>query len=65
MNASVIDGLISLAIGVYISLIGFGVVSPSKDKAKGEEWRKKWGTFMKIAGPFIAAFGIFNIVRAL
>lgn len=65
MNASIVDGLLSLAAGVYCALIGFGVVSPSKDKIKGEAWRKKWGGFMRIAGPLVAAFGIFSIVRAL
>jgi len=65
MNASMIDGLLSLAAGVYCSLVGFGVVSPSKDKIKGEAWRKKWGGFMKIAGPLIAVWGAYNIVRSL
>jgi hypothetical protein len=65
MNPAIIDGLLSLAAGVYCALVGFGVVSPSKDKIKGEAWRKKWGGFMKIAGPLIIAFAIFTIVRAL
>ena len=65
MNASTIDGLISVAIGVYVTLVGFGVVSPGKDKAKVEIWRKKWGTFMQIAGPFITAFGIYSVIASL
>jgi hypothetical protein len=65
MNASIIDGSLTLAAGVYVSLVGFGVVSASKDKKKGEEWRKKWGVFMKIAGPLIAIWGVFSLVRGL
>ena len=57
MVSSLIDG--------WVALIGFGVVSPSKDKKKGEEWRQKWGGFMKIAGLLISAWGAYYIVRRL
>ena len=65
MNASIIDGLLTFAAGSYCALVGFGVVSPSKDKIKGEAWRKKWGGFMKISGALIMAFGIYTIIGAL
>jgi len=65
MNASIIDGALTLAAGGYVSLIGLGAVSVSKDKKKDEEWRQKWGGFIKIAGPLIAVWGAYNIVRGL
>jgi len=65
MVSTFIDGVITLALGVWVTLIGFGVVSPSKDKKKGEEWRLKYGGFMKVAGMLIAAFGAYNIARGL
>lgn len=65
MVSTLIDGIITLALETWVALIGFGVVSPSKDKKKGEEWRQKYGGFMKVAGPLIAAFGAYNIVRGL
>jgi len=63
--ASLIDGLITLLCGIYASLVGFGVVTVGKNKAKSDEWRKKWGRFMKIAGPLIALLGIFNILKGI
>jgi hypothetical protein len=65
MLSSLIDGLITLALGVWVALIGFGVVSPSKDKKKGEEWRQKWGGFMKVAGLLMAAWGAYYVARRL
>jgi hypothetical protein len=64
MNASAIDALVSLAGGIYVCLIGFGIVSPSKNKEKAEIWRKKWGGFMRVAGPLIALWGVYQLVAA-
>lgn len=65
MNSSLIDGLISLALGGWVSLIGFGVVSASKDKTRNDELRKKYGTFFKVGGILIALWGAYNVVRGL
>lgn len=59
-----IDGLLTLAAGVYVSLFGFGIVSASKDRKKSEEWLKKRGWFLKIAGPLIAAWGAYTLIKA-
>lgn len=61
--SSIVDGLISFIGGLYCTLVGFGVVRVSKDAAKNLEWRERWGTFMKIVGPLIMAFGVWNMVR--
>ncbi len=63
MISSLIDGLITFAGGVWCAFIGFGVVAISKDRGKTEEWYQKWGVFMKIAGPLLAAWGLFIILR--
>lgn len=65
MHASIIDGLITAAAGVYVTLIGFGVVPSSRDKKKGAEMMKKWGVFFKFGGLFIVIWGGLNIVRGL
>ena len=60
-----IDGLLTVAAGIYVCLITFGVVRLSKDKAKEEEWRNKWGGIMKFAGPLLLIWGLFSVLRGL
>jgi len=60
-----IDGLLTIAAGIYVCLITFGAVRLSKDKAKEEEWRKKWGGVLKVAGPLLLIWGLFSVVRGL
>ena len=63
--AALIDGVIPLAGGLYMSLIGFDVMRPSRaEPQKLAEWMRRWGTFMRIGGPLIAMFGVFQIARA-
>jgi len=60
MISSLIDGIICLAIGVYVALLGFGVIP-----AKNEAFQRKWGTLMKVLGVLLVLFGSLNIVRGL
>jgi len=60
-----LDGIIPLALGVWVTLIGFGRTSLSKDKAKAEAFMERWGAFFKVAGPLIVLWGLFNVVRGL
>ena len=60
MISSLIDGVIGLAFGMYLSLLGFGVIP-----VKNEESRRKRGTLMKVLGVLLVFFGIFNIMRGL
>jgi len=65
MQASMIDGVLTTAAGIYVCLLAFGMVRLSKDKAKEEEWRKKWGGFMKFAGMLIVIWGLVSVLRGL
>jgi len=54
---------VTILLGVYITLIGFRVISASKKQdEKYEEWLKKWGLFLKIGGPVLILAGILQIV---
>jgi hypothetical protein len=64
MVPSIIDGTLTVAGGVYVSLVAFSVIYPGNEKAKLAAVRAKWGGVLKVAGPLIIVFGIFNIVRA-
>jgi hypothetical protein len=65
MISATMDGILSLALGVWVTLIGFGRTSLSKDKVKAEAFMERWGSFFKVAGPLIVLWGLFNIVRGL
>jgi hypothetical protein len=65
MISTLIDGLISLALGIWMLLLGFKVVTISSNTEKSIVWHQKWGLFMKIAGPLVALWGAYNFVRAL
>ncbi len=64
MISTLIDGLISLALGIWMLLLGFKVVTISRDAEKSAAWHQKWGLFMKIAGPLVALWGAYNMFRA-
>jgi hypothetical protein len=63
MTLAIIDGLIPFAGGIYITLVGFGLVSIGRDPAQAEAWRKRWGRFMRISGPLLMLWGLFLIVQ--
>jgi len=65
MNSLIIDGLLTIAAGIYACLIAFGAVRLSKDNAKEDEWRKRWGGVIKIAAPLLVICGLFSVMRGL
>lgn len=59
--AKQIDILISLAGGVYVTLLAFRVIGPAPEAdLKTDAWHKKWGRSMKIIGPLLL---IISLVR--
>jgi len=65
MNPPIIDGLITLALGVWFSLVAYGVIPLTKDKQKADEFRRKCGGLAKVLGPLVALFGIYNVLRGI
>ncbi len=65
MISTLIDGLISLALGIWMLLLGFKVVTISTNTEKSIAWHQKWGLFMKITGPLVTLWGAYNFGRAL
>lgn len=61
-----LDGLISIAAGTYFYLMGKGTVPKNpRDPEKMEQWRKKYGTLMKVCGPILVIGGILRILGVL
>ncbi len=54
-------GLGSIAVGVLLSLYGFGKIQASKNSEKNKEWLSKYGKFLKIVGPCLIVIGILTL----
>ena len=52
------EGVIPILGGTFVYLIAIGRYNPSRDPAKGEEWRRKWGPKLKILAPIVIFFGV-------
>ncbi len=59
------EGFIPLAIGIYASLLGFGVVTLNADPEKNRLWLEKHGLLLKICGPASAVFGVLQVFQLL
>lgn len=61
-------GFGNIGIGVIMSIIGFKVYNPFKNKntpEKEELWFKKFGTFFKIGGIIMLILGVLKTVSNL
>jgi hypothetical protein len=66
MNSTLLQAIVPLVLGVYSSLLGYGIVPANfRDPKKSSAWRARWGKQARIGGPLLAAFGLFQLVRAL
>ncbi len=59
-----IEGIVSVIIGVTLLLIGLGKARVSKNPEANAAFVKKWGIFFTIAGFISALSGIVMIVSA-
>jgi hypothetical protein len=60
-----LDGVLTVLAGVYVTLLGFGVVAPAKDPEYTRRWLKNFGTFFKISGPLLILFGLVKLLIEL
>jgi hypothetical protein len=68
MWGGIIDGLISIGLGLLACYYGFRSPPVSSDAAitvKWQQWHKIWGNSVKIAGVCLVLFGVFTVFRAL
>jgi len=59
------DGIISIAGGIYGYLAATGKIQISKSEEKSAEWRDKYGKLLKIVCPLLIVFGVFRLVQSL
>jgi len=57
-----IQGIIMVACGIYLTLMGYGIVPRKvKDPERMELWRKKFGRTVRIGGLATCLFGLVEI----
>ena len=59
-----VQALIPLALGLYGTLAGFGILPVSSDPKKAASQRRMLSTY-KYGGPLLIAVGLIMLVRAL
>jgi len=60
-----VDGLITVACGVYLYLISIGKIQIIKDKEKSDRLRGKYGKILELLSPFVIIYGIFTLCKPL
>jgi len=65
MQLSVFDASIGLILGIWATLIGYGVVALSDDPAKNARTLRRFGLWFKILGPALAVWNGVTIVRSV
>ena len=64
MQPSIIDGIISLVLGIWTTMIGYGWTTLSDDPLKNAKTMSRFGVWFKILGPAIAVWGAVSIIRS-
>ena len=58
--------MVGMCVGVYVTLIGFRWVSPSRptaDPARLEEWYRQYGWLMRLLGPAVFLVSLSRLLR--
>ncbi|MBS0241328.1 MAG: hypothetical protein JSS20_04070 [Proteobacteria bacterium] len=61
----IVQALVPLAVGLYTSLLGYGVVPASLDAKKAQTWKKRYGSTAQIGGPLLIIAGLVLGARSL
>jgi hypothetical protein len=59
------QALIVLGVGVFSTLMGFGLLPAGLDARKAAAWRKRYGANFRIGGPLVILIGLVMLARAL
>lgn len=52
------SGVIPLAVGIWTTLLAFGIIPASFDAKKAKQWHNRWGSRMMVGGPLLIAIGL-------
>jgi hypothetical protein len=59
-----IQALVVIGVGIFSTLLGFGVIPAGFDQKKAAAWRRRYGGNFRLGGPLVIAAGLFLLARA-
>jgi hypothetical protein len=59
------QALVVLGVGVFSTLMGFGLIPAGLDRKKAETWRKRYGGNFRLGGPLVIIIGLVLLVKAM
>lgn len=59
------QALIVLGVGVFSTLLGFGLLPAGLNQKKAEAWRKRHAGNLRIGGPLVILVGLVLLVKAM
>lgn len=59
------QALIVLGVGIFSTLLGFGLIPAGLDQKKAAAWRKRYAGNFRIGGPLVIAVGLVLLARAV
>jgi hypothetical protein len=60
-----IQAFVVLGVGIFSTLLGFGLIPAGLDPKKAEAWRKRYAGNFRIGGPLVIVAGLVLLARAL
>lgn len=54
-----------IGVGIFSTLLGFGVIPAGLDRKKAEQWRKRYASNFRIGGPLVIAAGVALLAKAM
>lgn len=59
------QAIVVIGVGVFSTLLGFGLVPAGFDQKKAAQWRKRYAANFRFGGPVVIVAGLALLVRAL
>lgn len=59
------QALVVIGVGVFSTLLGFGLIPAGLDRKKAAAWRKRYAGNFRLGGPLVIIAGLVLLARAL
>lgn len=59
------QALVVIGVGVFSTLLGFGLIPAGLDPKKAQAWRRRYAGNFRIGGPLVIVVGLVLLARAV